>query len=334
MMYEVVSQCVYNDGDELFGDFTNASLTDLDVALNTCPIEKAKKTFCRVFGHDYEMKDRDNRTDYQHLEQKYNPAACEMFIYLHKDLGSLLHRECVTDQRREEILQHSLGQGIVTHFDRNDMRHHHTDHFVKYGNHNTIEHGMRQLRLAGIKFIHDNGNPVTFDDGDTDMLHVFWQFHAIRCALRRQSSISKQQLIDMLCVEHRRLLNELLQRLAADEIVSVYGSGMHYEFDYGPNFSDIHHHPNIPMVIVEKCHRELVHIMLERLHACRSSISNEDITDSDVDDKVEGRNGVLVEDAIACLRSFEEKRMQKSLHQLHWLGIINHDRIANVSSIP
>ena len=339
MVYEVVLQCVYNDDCEdtpvtLFGDFTNATLTDSDMALNTCPIEKAKQGFCQVFGHDYEMKERDNRTVYHHLDQKYNPAVCEMFIYLYKDLQPLLHRECVNDQTWEEILQHALQKGIVTHFGRKDMRHHHTDHFMKYGNYNTIEHGKRQLKLAGIKFIHDNGYPVTFTDGDTDMLHVIWHFRTIQCALQRQSNISKEQLIDMLCAEHRRLLGELLQRLAVDGIVRVYGAAPYYEFDYGPNFSDIHHHPKIPMVIVEKCHRELVHIMLERLHACRSSISNEDITDSDVDDEVEGRNGVLVEDAIACLRSFEEKRMQKSLHQLHWLGIINHDRIANVSSIP
>ena len=62
MVYEVVLQCVYNDDCEdtpvtLFGDFTNATLTDSDMALNTCPIEKAKQGFCQVFGHDYEMKE-------------------------------------------------------------------------------------------------------------------------------------------------------------------------------------------------------------------------------------------------------------------------------------
>ena len=121
----------------------------------------------------------------------------------------------------------------------------------------------------------------------------------------------------MLCAEHRRLLGELLQRLAADGIIHAYGAATHCEFDYGPNFSDIHHHPNIPTVIVEKYYRELVHIMLERLHACCETITNEDITDSNVNDEVEGRNGVLVEDAIACLRSHEEKTMKKSLH-LTW----------------
>ena len=56
------------------------------------------------------------------FEYSTNLATGPPIIYLYKDLQPLLHRECVNDQTREEILQHALQKGIVTHFGRKDIK--------------------------------------------------------------------------------------------------------------------------------------------------------------------------------------------------------------------